>query len=535
MLKGGKELVAHLTIQSMKKYNGLFVLMATLLIAGCLNNQTSNTHQGSFNSSEESASETVDYSALAYSTHEEYMDAENDTLLKVKGVVTAITANQESAFLQDGTFGYHVYDKAAVPNLEVGKTYTIAGNKGFYNGAHEIKNLVYVNEEGTACTYTVNDLSATNFSSSDEMKPYHGSCIALHGVVIKNIPSLDTEKGFNILLSLDDHTITLRVDPANLSADDFTAAKALFQTCAVGQGIDVEGIMSAFGYRNPYSPQIILLDVSSIKTASLEDDVLVDNALSTIVLPYAIESGKTSLDLPTSVEGSEVSIAWSSSNPEIISNTGNITQPENDTIVTLTASGTLNASSRKTSYFVNVIGSVSKATLAYTETFTHANSDKTGNYGQSGIKQGYADGVAEFVPGYRWMFNSALHGSSSADHHYLSADDESETWCARIKPTSAAENAGIYTFFSFENLAYVDFYLAGYGTYTDSICTVSYSLDGGETWIATDVTYKTTNTLSYVRAYLNQTEACQVKFSFENENKSATSNLDYIQFYTSSK
>lgn len=513
----------------MKKYNVLFALMAALVITGCSKNDVSSSTKPSSSPSE---SEVIDYTTIAYSTHAEYMNAESGAQLKVKGVVTAISGNKSAAFIQDGADGYHIYDSATVANMEVGKTYTIVGGKAYYNGAHEISHVVYINEESTACTYTVTDISDKNFANLQEMSVYHGSQISMTGVVIKNIPSLETEKGFNVLLTLNEKEIQLRVDPSNLSADDFAAAKALLKNCSVGQAIDFKGVMSAFGYSG-VSPQIILLDVSSMVPATLDNESLIANAISTLNIPYTLKSGTTSLNLPTSVEGSEVSIAWASSDPSIIAADGTVTQPENDTVVTLTATVTLQDASDNEEFKVNVIGSVSNATLAYTETFTHANFEVNGQYGQSGIKQGYADGVAEFTENYRWMFNSALHGKNAADHSYVLDSDPDETWCARIKPTSASENAGIYTFFTFENLAYVDFYVAGYGTYTGSICTVSYSIDGGTTWVATETTFKTTAEATYTRAYINQTAACQVKFSFENSNASATSNIDYVQFYTS--
>ena len=49
------------------------------------------------------------------------------------------------------------------------------------------------------------------------------------------------------------------------------------------------------------------------------------------------------------------------------------------------------------------------------------------------------------------------------------------------------------------------------------------------------VTFVTGLEATYARVYINQTEACMIKFAFENEKTGATSNIDYVQFYVSAE
>ena len=471
-----------------------------------------------------------EYADMEYSLHSEYLAAADGTTLKVKGVVTS-SNGKNTAFMQDGTEGYYIYDKTLVPNLVVGKTYTLVGSKKNYNGIHEICDVVYNVEENNACSVEAIDVTSLDFTSTTVMQPYHASIVSFKDLAIVDIPDLSsyTRTSYTISTKLDEKTIKVNVDKSYLGEEVYNKTLTDFASLLIGQTISFEAIISV----KQSSTELTLVNPEKLTAGTVSNEAVLDNAINSVVIDGTIKNGVNSIELPTSVEGSDVTLSWASSDESVISTTGAVVAKDADTIVTLTLTVSLNGESKTAEYTVCVIGKGTNAVLAYTEDFTHASSDASGSYGGSGIKGGYADGVATFHEGYTWTFNSALHGSLANDKPYVT--DPDETWCARIKPTSVNENAGIYTNFSFENLEYVDFYYAAYGQNVGSILTVYYSIDGGTTWVATEQTFVTGLEATYARVYINQTEACMIKFAFENDKTGATSNIDYVQFYVSAE
>lgn len=471
-----------------------------------------------------------EYADMEYSLHSEYLAAADGTTLKVKGVVTS-SNGKNTAFMQDGTEGYYIYDKTLVPNLVVGKTYTLVGSKKNYNGIHEICDVVYNVEENNACSVEAIDVTSLDFTSTTVMQPYHASIVSFKDLAIVDIPDLAsyTRTSYTISTKLDEKSIKVNVDKSYLGEEVYNKTLTDFASLLIGQTISFEAIISV----KQSSTELTLVNPEKLTAGTVSNEAVLDNAINSVVIDGTIKNGVNSIELPTSVEGSDVTLSWASSDESVISTTGAVVAKDADTIVTLTLTVSLNGESKTAEYTVCVIGKGTNAVLAYTEDFTHANSDASGSYGGSGIKGGYADGVATFHEGYTWTFNSALHGSLANDKPYVT--DPDETWCARIKPTSVNENAGIYTNFSFENLEYVDFYYAAYGQNVGSILTVYYSIDGGTTWVATEQTFVTGLEATYARVYINQTEACMIKFAFENDKTGATSNIDYVQFYVSAE
>lgn len=471
-----------------------------------------------------------EYADMEYSLHSEYLAAADGTTLKVKGVVTS-SNGKNTAFMQDGTEGYYIYDKTLVPNLVVGKTYTLVGSKKIYNGIHEISDVVYNVEETNACSVEAIDVTSLDFTSTTVMQPYHASIVSFKDLAIVDIPDLSsyTRTSYTISTKLDEKSIKVNVDKSYLGEEVYNKTLTDFASLLIGQTISFEAIISV----KQSSTELTLVNPEKLTAGTVSNEAVLDNAINSVVIDGTIKNGVNSIELPTSIEGSDVTLSWASSDESVISTTGAVVAKDADTIVTLTLTVSLNGESKTAEYTVCVIGKGTNAVLAYTEDFTHANSNASGSYGGSGIKGGYADGVATFHEGYTWTFNSALHGSLANDKPYVT--DPDETWCARIKPTSVNENAGIYTNFSFENLEYVDFYYAAYGQNVGSILTVYYSIDGGTTWVATEQTFVTGLEATYARVYINQTEACMIKFAFENDKTGATSNIDYVQFYVSAE
>ena len=473
---------------------------------------------------------STDYENIEYSSHSDYITCAEGSQLKVIGVVTA-TNGKNTAFLQNGTEGYYVYDKSVVPTLEYGKTYTLVGSKLMYNGIREISSIVYTKEETSVSTYQASDVSSLDFTSVTEMANYHGSVVSFKEAAIIDIPtnlSSYTRTSYTISAKIDDKTVKVSVDQAYLGEEVFKQTLVDFASLVVGQKISFEAIISVKSSTNEF----IMVNPDKLTSGGVSTQAIITNAINSVVVTGTVQNGTNKITLPTSVTGSDVVLSWASSNEDVISSTGVVTATTTDTVVTLTLTATLNGESLTKTYTVCVIGQSSNAKLAYTEDFTHANNTNSGSYGGSGIKPGYADGTAVFNPGYEWTLNNALHGASASDKHYT-GPDSNDIWCLRVKPTSARENSCVYTNFAFENLQYVDFYYAAYGSYTGTTLKVYYSIDNGATWVYTNQSFAVGSTSTYGRAYINQTAACMVKFVFENESSGATSSLDQISFFVS--
>ena len=113
-------------------------------------------------------------------------------------------------------------------------------------------------------------------------------------------------------------------------------------------------------------------------------------AIDAQMADYRIVSGN--IELPVSVDGYPGSIAWASSHPEIIAANGSYTQPQSNTVVTLTANITADDTTTITAtYYVGVKGSepVQNRTIA--------------DFSQEGVGQAWDD--ASEMPGHEHSGN----------------------------------------------------------------------------------------------------------------------------------
>ena len=463
---------------------------------------------------------TNDYADMAYTSYTDFIDAADGTMLKVKGVVSG--ANSNTGFIHDGENGYYIYDKTVVPTLEIGKTYTLVGSKKNYNGIQELTSVVYSAVEETNCEITTKNISSLNFATPADMKYYHTSVGLLENATVKSIPDLSnyTKTSYSLTTTLDGKDIKVSVDKNYIGEEAYNASLEALAGVIVGQTISFEAVVIV----KSSSVELMIVDPSKISASAVSNETLLANSISKVSVSATIPNDVTSIVLPTQSDDGKVSFTWASSNPAVISTSGVVTAADSDQTVTLTLTATLGTDTLTKEFTSCVLGGGSSATLAYTETFTHANSTASGSYGGSGIKGGYAKADATFTAGYSWTLDNALHGSLANDKPYTGSD---ESWCIRMKPV-----AEVITNFTFTNLSYVDFYYAGYGSSTGSTIKVYYSIDGGNTWVDTNSSFETTSEPTLGRVYINQTEACMIKFVMTDDDTGAKANIDHVSFYT---
>ena len=223
-------------------------------------------------------SQSVDggnYDDLPFATHEEYINAEEDSTIKVKGVAKYVNVFTEkevekvSYYLFNGSEGYYVYGQTVNPtDIKEGKVYEIGGKKKVYNGTHEIVNCDYYKELKETITSTAMDITSMNFADSATMLPYQSNLVTLTDVSIVTIPTKVT-KAYSVKVESEGKQIDLRVDPKNMSAETFSEIGELITSLSAGQSISVTGAMSAFGYGKP-SNQISICD-NSFKISELKE------------------------------------------------------------------------------------------------------------------------------------------------------------------------------------------------------------------------------------------------------------------------
>ena len=139
-------------------------------------------------------------------------------------------------------------------------------------------------------------------------------------------------------------------------------------------------------YANQYGCAVYFKRLSLSKG----DASKIKSAIDAQMANYRIVSGN--IELPVSVDGYPGSIAWASSHPEIIAANGSYTQPQSNTVVTLTANITADDTTTVTAtYYVGVKGSepVQNRTIA--------------DFSQEGVGQAWDD--ASEMPGHEHSGN----------------------------------------------------------------------------------------------------------------------------------
>ena len=115
-----------------------------------------------------------EWANVAYTSHDDYMNAEDGTKIKVKGIVTHVLPvdegkNTVSYYIQNGTEGFYVYAQDSISfNVEEGKVYEVGGFKKYYfRGQHEIVDVEHFIELDETITYTTVSLNDKDVSSKE--------------------------------------------------------------------------------------------------------------------------------------------------------------------------------------------------------------------------------------------------------------------------------------------------------------------------------------------------------------------------------
>ena len=397
---------------------------------------------------------TKDWPNMAYTTHEQFIDGENDTPMKVKGVVTHINNiddGEVSYYLQNGDEGYYVYAQNAISfPVELGKVYEVGGFKKYYfAGIHELVDVEYFNLLDEELTYSVTTLNDKDPTSKEEMKAHFYSYVS-GDAIIKSIPTIGT-KAYSVDVTINGKDIALRVDPSSMSEEEFASIASSFATAVEGSTLSFKGILTQYGYGTPKN-QIEIVKASELTFAEVTDATIVSAATDALSLLGTIQNNVNSITLPSTIEGFDgVNVSWASNSELVNVETGEVKHNEDDTVVTLTATVTLNNETLTKEFNVNVYG-----TKSYTDLVTLDLEDAlpAGSYGNSESKSSYAEGNVT-LGGNTWMLRNALIAATQNDKYdgtfsirIQSNNDEAST--GRVEILSEGE----YNFVQFDACVY---------------------------------------------------------------------------------
>lgn len=191
-----------------------------------------------------------EWTNMAFSTHNDYVNNEDDSKLKIKGVVTHVCPVDEdtvSYFIQSGRDGYYVYaQNALLYPVEIGKVYEVGGYKKYYKGLNEIVNVEYFIESDEDITFDYVSIDGTNPTDVAAMKDYQASYIKTTGTYVGG--ELKDSSAFNVTVKINGYDTTLRIDPNYCESDEFTKIYNLFASSIPGTKIELCGFMTAFGW-----------------------------------------------------------------------------------------------------------------------------------------------------------------------------------------------------------------------------------------------------------------------------------------------
>ena len=436
---------------------------------------------------------TQEWEKMEYSNHEDFMalDTPADTPFKVKGIITHLGSEVESKasyYIQDGNDGYFIYNQdVSLFPVTLGKSYDVGGFFKNYNGTRQLVNVEYFVERNDTLTYNVTNISDKDVTDLNLMAPYHASFVDIDVALLSSLPS-NYSKAYTVKVKVNDKEFDLRVDPTLTGAEEFVAITEVVQNLPIGSALSVKGVMSAFGYGTPKN-QVQVLKAEHLVPATLSDQEIVDVAITSIEMLETVDLTKTSVSLPSSLEGYEgLTLDWESNNPIIDATTGKVTHPLMTSDVTLTVTATKGEASATRTFILTVFGT-DETKLETLHTLDLEDAGPAGEYGTSAMKPSYNvtatnNMVDSGTPVTKWQLNNTLIGGDGNEKkngefamRSQSNNDEAKTGRIELQDNTYEFNM-------------IEFKAAIYGANRKGMVLMfEVSVDNGETWTPVEREY----------------------------------------------
>ena len=476
---------------------------------------------------------TTDWETLKVSTIDDYLAAESKAAVKVRGTCTAIVSQDDatvSYYLSNGKAGVFVYMQPVALGIPaVGSTYEVCGKKAIANNAHELSSLEKLTKVDEKVGYVDTDLAGLKFNDNAAMASYQGGIVHLNDAEIAELPTKYT-KAYSVDFTFGGKTSSLRIDPKNMSKEDFAAFETMFKAASVGQKFSFKGYMNCFGYGKKGNPQIKILKPSDVTVKELTDQEKVDTFIKSLEIKTTYTAEDKKATLPTTLESIPGSTITWESNSAVIKNDGTITHGDDMVDVTLTATLQVNAAKATKKFVVTVFPKDdSKLEVVNTLDFEDCTLKEGGQGNVSNEKPSYSgnDLLSLGNPKTNWHFNNCLIGGDGSDHR-------NGLFAARLKQKAGDQSqSGAIRLEQDFSFSIVEFKLATFGAHAfGSHVYVSYSTDSGSTWKnienkdAVSIDYKL-QTFRFEIPGANDTT--RIALNYKEGSSSATINIDDIR------
>lgn len=256
-------------------------------------------------------------------TWAEYMAKEKGEAVVIKGKVASISSKSTGdkynlMYIYDNDGGYYVYSitedpLTTYPNLALGMTVQVTGEKDIYNGTHEVKNATFtvIDAESTIEFADITDI----FAATDDMKSETLTKKAYMPVTIKNviIGDIDAANSY-YYFTIGASKSYLRISSSDnmLSEAETKAFKDGFAALK-GKYATVKGLATVF--QGAFYIQVITAD-AAVEQAAPEKDPAgqIADVKGRLAIDTKINGSGRTFTLPTQdTVYTSVNIAWAAS------------------------------------------------------------------------------------------------------------------------------------------------------------------------------------------------------------------------------
>lgn len=467
----------------------------------------------------------IKWEDIEYTTHDNYLNCENGSALKVKGVVTHVaettTKNGDAVYnyyIQNGTDGYYIYNQAiSLGTVEKGKVYEVGGLKKYSNGQNELVDVELFKALDENITVTKQNIVGQETNNEEKTLKYQGSLVTGEAV-IEEITISDS-KAYSFTAKIGEYTTTFRVDPT-LAGNEFDKINQKLASALTGQTFSFEGFFSHFGYGKTHTPQVQLVNSDDITLSTLSNEEKLEILSTRLGVVPSVVSNVNTISLAKEITGFEdVTISWASNSDLINVATGAVNHGDTSQKVKLTATLSLGTATKNVDLEVYVFAKDSKVynTTVAELNFEDAQAATSSSYGVSPSKSEYAAGNVT-LGGHTWLLDQTLIASDGLCDGKMGG---------RVKVSATAEGR-IELQNEYLDFDAIEFNAGFYNSSTkEAYVHVEYQLEGSNEWIKVEESVAVTATLDTYHFVL-PAGAKKVAIVVES-GKTATVNVDSIK------
>jgi hypothetical protein len=251
-----------------------------------------------------------------------------NTVVRVVGVITATTDDIANGayWLQDAAGAISLFDPTNIlePSI-IGKTYDIVAPLTPFNGLLQLRisslsEMVEVTGDQALSIPSPLDISSLTLNSTN-LLPLQSQLVTLNGFILKTALNATYTGSFNMnFVNSTGQEIVVRLDK---DVPGFANFVTIVASAPAGSPFNFEGLIVGW-FKDP---QLLVASTSKVTVGTAyTDQQLANAAAGRLGVPAANDKLEANLTLP--VTGLfDTTVAWTSSNPDVISTSGVVTRP----------------------------------------------------------------------------------------------------------------------------------------------------------------------------------------------------------------